>query len=371
MDKPAPFFGLFHLLRLAACFIPFLLADATAQDLPGQRVALQSATLKEQRVVQVLLPEGHKPGPGERYDVLYILDGDGNLRTIADILRFGQAESQLPPIILVAVFNTHRDRDMAPGSAGGAANFLSFFKDELIPHIDKAYPTSGRNLLFGHSLAGLFAVHALLSEPQHFDGYLAIDPSLWWDGGAIIKLAAGRLGGLALAEKTLFIAGRDGEGLRQMGIVDMDAALKGEAPKGLSWKVAAYPGETHGSIRLKGVYDGLRFFYDGYSSNAVVFHPMNGRVLEGEPYKVYLMGGSNAVRYTTDGSAPTASSPVMPSEITLSNGARISAKVVGRNDRYNKTTVGSFSVAKPPATNSSSASASTRLRSRLGWKLKS
>jgi len=34
---------------------------------------------------------------------------------------------------------------------------------------------------FGHSLGGLFGVHALLSEPPVFDDYIISSPSLWWD----------------------------------------------------------------------------------------------------------------------------------------------------------------------------------------------
>lgn len=350
MTKPA------SLLRLALFVISFLLllTNATAQDLPGRRDSLYSGILKEERIIQVLLPETYKPGSAEKYDVLYILDGDSNLKSISAIQQFAQSESHMPPMILVAVFNTHRDRDLlptrvAPGAPSGAANFLSFFKNELIPYVDRSYPTNGNNLLFGHSFGGLFAMYALLAEPQLFNAYLAIDPSFWWDGGYMNKFADSKLSAALQPGKSLFIAGREGDGLRQMGIADMDSVLKGKAPQDLHWKIAAYAGETHGSVRLKGIYDGLRFFYEGYSSKAVEFHPMNGMVLKDEPYKVYHIGGSELVRYTTDGSEPTLSSAKMPREVTLTNGAQISAKVVGRNDRYNKATVGRFQVAKAPA----------------------
>jgi len=71
---------------------------------------------------------------------------------------------------------------------------------------------------------------------------------------------------------------------------------------------------------------------------------MNGIVLKDEPYTVYYVGSSDLVRFTMDGSEPTAASPKMPREITLTNSARISAKVVGRHDRHNRTSVGSFQV---------------------------
>jgi len=180
--------ALFIISSLIVC------SGATARELPGKRDSLQSTVLKEERAFQVLLPENFDPG--QKYDVLYILDGDGNLNTIADIQQFAQNETFMPPVIMVAVFNTNRDRDMTPThvdhlpGSGGADKFLSFLKNELVPYINKKYPVSGTNLLYGHSLTGLFSVYAFLAEPQLFNYYLAVDPSLWWDSNYVDKLAA-------------------------------------------------------------------------------------------------------------------------------------------------------------------------------------
>jgi hypothetical protein len=45
-----------------------------------------------------------------------------------------------------------------------------------------------RKVLFGHSLAGLFAVHALLTRPQEFEVFFANSPALWWNGFAVLDL---------------------------------------------------------------------------------------------------------------------------------------------------------------------------------------
>jgi hypothetical protein len=125
-----------------------------------------------------------------------------------------------------------------------------------------------------------------------------------------------------------------------MGIPLMDSVLKYKAPKDLNWKVAAYPDETHGSVRLKSVYDGLKFFYDGYSTRPAEFHPMNGIILKDKPFKLYYFGPPKAARYTTDGSEPTSASAVMDVENTVVNSTKVSAKLITRNDRFNKATVG-------------------------------
>ena len=47
---------------------------------------------------------------------------------------------------------------------------------------------------WGESLAGLFVVETLLLEPDLFRGYIALSPSVWWNGGAAVRLAgAGRV----------------------------------------------------------------------------------------------------------------------------------------------------------------------------------
>lgn len=343
------------LFRYVLFTLPFLVSftNAIAQNLPGKRDALYSNILKEERVIQVLLPEGYQPGSSEKYDVLYILDGDSNLKFISDIQQFAQNNAYMPPIMMVAVFNTNRERDMSPthmaqmATSGGADKFLSFLKSELIPYINKSYPTNGNNMLYGHSLSGLFSVYAFLVEPQLFNAYLAVDPSLWWDSNYIDKLAAEKLNASLQSGKSLFITGRDADGLKQMGITDMDAVLKSKAPKDLNWKIAGYADEHHGSLRLKSVYDGLKFFYDGYIKQPVVFHPMNGIVLKDKPYKIYYFGPDpSQVHYTTDGSEPVTSSRKMEVENSLTNDAKVLAKSFDRTDRFNKATVGEFKLGK-------------------------
>jgi uncharacterized protein len=63
--------------------------------------------------------------------------------------------------------------------SGGADNFLSFFKQELIPWVDRQYRTDpSHRVLAGHSSAGLFAVYAMFQEPGLFRSYVANSPWL-------------------------------------------------------------------------------------------------------------------------------------------------------------------------------------------------
>src|SRR3546814_1175271 len=64
---------------------------------------------------------------------------------------------------------------------GGADALLAFLIETLRPEIAARYPqTDGaEQILFGHSLGGLFAAHALLTRPGAFDAFLVSSPSLY------------------------------------------------------------------------------------------------------------------------------------------------------------------------------------------------
>mgnify|MGYP001023958975 CR=1 FL=1 len=218
-----------------------------AQDHPVLIDSIYSGILKEERPVKVLLPDTYKPGS---------------------------------PAIIVAVPNRYinaanqRDRDFLPvhvpqpAISGGAGNFLSFFKNELIPYIDKTYPTNGTNSLYGHSYGGLFVLYALLSEPQLFASYYATDPPFRFNDDYLIKMAAKKLENLP-PDKILWLAGND-LSYKSQGIDRLDSVLRDKAPASLHWKMVTYPNETHNSVRLKAMYDGIKYSYSGYQMHQSV-----------------------------------------------------------------------------------------------------
>jgi len=347
----------FPLLFIAGIFC-FSGIAANAQDIPGKRDSINSAILKEKRIISVVLPRNFKAGSNQKYDVLYVLDGDGNTKTATGVQQFIEDEAFMPPIIIVGVLNTDRNRDLTPThmgdnkTSGGADKFLGFLKNELIPYVNKNYPSNGDNTLFGHSFGGLFVTYVLFNDPGLFKSYIAADPSYWWDSNYMNKIAPTKLPLLAGFNKTLYISGREGQPYAGMGIVAMDTLLKKYAPPSLLWKDLAYPDETHGSVRLKSLYDGLKFTYGGFTDKGPEFYPSNGIIVAGKPIKIWHYADPSRVRYTTDGTEPTLASAPLKEEITLSVPGKITAKVFSNRERYNKTTTGEFKAGAylPPAT---------------------
>lgn len=143
----------------AILFFLSLVLLAAGPDSVAQvtRDSLFSSILNEERKVQIVLPVNTSQGQATTYDVMYLIDGESTTGMMTQIATLLQHWDFAPSLILVGVENKEnwRRRDLTPtksGSpSGGADRFLNFFQKELIPFINKKYPTNGSNTLFGHS----------------------------------------------------------------------------------------------------------------------------------------------------------------------------------------------------------------------------
>lgn len=323
---------------------------AQAGLLPAKADALHSAVLGQDRPIEVYLPEESLKDPAQRFETLYVLDGDWNARIVTQVVDFMRQLGMLPPMIVVGIPNpldakgrNSRDHDLTPTSladepnSGGAPAFLQFLKSELLPYVSQHYPANGVNLVHGHSYGGLFLVYALASDPTVFDGYIVLDPAMWWDKGAVTATLGKQLGGVPTARKALYIAGRGSEGFKQMGIDDLEEAFKRHAPPALHWTVGSFEGESHDSMKLKATYDGLKYLYDGYTQDVVELSPTEGIVEPGKPIRMFVSGHRIRVRYTQDGSEPTeASAADEQGAITIDQPEKARIKLVSNRGVFDR-----------------------------------
>jgi hypothetical protein len=73
---------------------------------------------------------------------------------------------------------------ISPGTPeyAGADAFLKVIETEIKPRVAAVVPVEpGQDILFGHSLGGLFVLHALFARPSSFRTFLALSPSIWWN----------------------------------------------------------------------------------------------------------------------------------------------------------------------------------------------
>jgi predicted alpha/beta superfamily hydrolase len=139
---------------------------------------IKSSTLNEDRTIIVHLPDGYDSS-GTTYPVLYLLDGTAALLfEMIGVINRLRYDHSAPDMIIVAIENTNRDRDMMPvvskdyPGPPGAEAFLAFIETELIPDIDKTYRTGPPRILQGKSLSGLFTLYALLERPTLFNAFV-------------------------------------------------------------------------------------------------------------------------------------------------------------------------------------------------------
>jgi hypothetical protein len=185
----------------------------------------------------------------------------------------------MPPLIVVAIANTDRVRDLTPTHAdikhsdgtvetfptsGGADKFLDFIEAELVPEIEKRYATHPYRVFAGHSLGGLFAIHALINRPALFNACIATSPSLWWDNFRTLHQAQEFFAKQKEFKKALFFAlGNEGGDMTE-GFEQLQKTLSAHQPAGFIVKSARYNEEIHTSTELLGHYDGLRTIFTGW-----------------------------------------------------------------------------------------------------------
>lgn len=146
----------------------------------------------------------------ERYDVLYVLDGDHifpGMVTLASAMQMNAEENAARPIIMVGIGYpngldlSQRAEDYTPPAAdysntgdnhtdrfGGAEKFHRFLEEELKPEVESRFPIDKNNQsLFGHSYGGLFTLYSLFAYPGAFTNYLSSSPSTWWNNSTITR----------------------------------------------------------------------------------------------------------------------------------------------------------------------------------------
>ncbi len=220
--------------------------------------------------------------------MLYLLDGDALFHTATGVVEFmsRNGNDQIPELIIVAVPNTNRNKDLTPthsltnqigteskslASSGGGDAFLRFLQEELVPRIEASYRTLPYRILAGHSLGGLLAVHALLTAPAAFQGILAIDPSLWWDNQTVVKkekdflaTANGLRNGVFISLANTPQIGTFNNPKLNEETVRTFARLLELNSHGVRSKLKYFEAEDHGSVPLLSLYDGLLFIFEGY-----------------------------------------------------------------------------------------------------------
>ncbi|QDT55774.1 Ferri-bacillibactin esterase BesA [Caulifigura coniformis] len=176
-------------------------ADEESEHYRFERFTMSSPDASRTWRVNLAIPKGATPDNG--FPSFWMLDGN------ACLLEFNQAllkdlSTRTTPTVLVFIGHDNdlrtdsqaRYRDYTPtltsrtepgavaAVTGGADSFLDVIEREIRPKVMESVKLApGQQTLWGHSLGGLFVLHAFFTRPGAFDNYIAGSPSLWWDKG--------------------------------------------------------------------------------------------------------------------------------------------------------------------------------------------
>lgn len=266
---------LFAAVGLMAFAVP--VAAQTPEPTPiviGQSFALPSATYGGTRDINVWLPPGYEQS-GQTYPVLYLLDGGvtwQDFHHISGLAQLGTVNGATRDVIVVGVASVDRRNELALPTEnaeliaryptqGQSTRFRQFLADEVLPFVEARYRTSGETALMGESLAGLFVVETFLKEPQMFDGYVAVSPSLWWDGGRLARQAGAHLRDHSNDPRTLILTIGDEGGEMQAAMDVLVGNLRDFAMPGVTWTYEPRPTESHATIYHGAALDAFRRLY--------------------------------------------------------------------------------------------------------------
>ena len=263
MQRHARRFACLILLAAGLASAPLAAQETPPPDsVPAHdSLTLHSKILGEARLINVHTPAGYETSAAH-YPVLYMPDGgiDEDFPHVVNTVDSLIALGRVRPVIVVGIPNTQRRRDLTTATTLGSDSaavgipdpghseaFRRFIREELIPAIDARYRTTAERSVVGESLAGLFIVEVFLKEPSLFTHYVALDPSLWWNGGTLADSAAGDLARFDHRPRTLFLSSSSVPEITQP-TERLAGLLREMHPEGLTWTYVPRPDLTHATI---------------------------------------------------------------------------------------------------------------------------
>lgn len=262
------------------------------------------------REYRVLVAWPREAAPPSGFPVFFVLDANAAFGTVVEAIRMRSHRPDatgVGPAVVVGVaypgdgpYNRERRTfDFTPPTdtpppdggdgraaieVGGAGRFLAFLQDAVTSIAERDLPIDRtQRTIIGHSLAGFFVLHTLVTAPASFETYVAISPSIWWDREALLagaRTLAGTRSAGAPPARVLITAGEYEQTLAPWQAVRPPVATVAERRKdrqmvdharhlaaelGRLPNVAAtfheLPGQDHASVVPLTISEALRFAF--------------------------------------------------------------------------------------------------------------
>lgn len=127
------------------------------------------------------------------------------------------------------------------------------------------------------------AIEALITRPEVFNNYVAIDPSLWWDDQSVLRRAESALSERDFSGRSLFVSvantmrpgityatvreDTNEQTIHIRSILQFAEAAESDTRSGLNFAWKYYDDDSHGSVPLISEYDAFRFLFPWHDPN--------------------------------------------------------------------------------------------------------
>lgn len=223
------------------------IADWTNSGVTGRLVYwtnVASKHLAQNRTVEIWLPPDYDDHGTNRYNVLYMQDGqnlfDARLSAFGTawevdkaVTRCAQA-GKIPPLIVVGVWNTgDRLREYSPWDLG--TNYAEFLIRELMPEVNRNFRTRTgpeHTTVMGSSMGGLISFWLCWQHPEVFGRAGCLSTAFTWNG------SVGYTGAPPLIERAIDAHAPMPRGVRlyfDYGTGKMDSRIGPEQDKVAAW----------------------------------------------------------------------------------------------------------------------------------------
>lgn len=233
-----------------------------------------------------------RPAPPSGYPVIYVLDGNAFFQTVEETVRLQSRRAEKTGVhhaIIIGIGyptneefdSSRRFYDLTPPTDsltlpprpqggewpknGGADLFLDFIENEVKPFVNEQYVVdSNQQIIYGHSLGGLFVLHTLFSRPKAFQSYIASSPSIWWNQQSVLQNEASFLSNLDILEKNIHLFLSVGSLEKDYMVKDARQLYKRLLPsseQGLQVDFREAHGENHLSVVPTTLSRALRFVF--------------------------------------------------------------------------------------------------------------
>ena len=281
---------------LACANGPAMAEDVPPVSMPNTEVrSLHSDIMDYDFGLYVTLPRGYADNPDRTYPAVYMIDGHQYYAFTEQPYNSLTWGNMVKEHMTVAVAYTPEGGNLRRQhfqTKERAADFIRFFREELIPYIERTYRTTKTDRTFyGHSLGGQFTLYMLLTATDTFENYIASAPSVNDDVLAAEEKYAATHDDMPV--KLYLTTGAD-DHLSIKGRRFVAQFEKRDYP-GLTFDYRFVEGANHGTIQATAYTEGLRLVLDSAATlPAAAYERLAGRYSDGEhTYTISYAGGNH------------------------------------------------------------------------------